>query len=222
VGLRLWVVVVAAACAGCAQADGRERLSDADAAKLPKDGQLWGLCPEVPGRFGDRASYEARHRTRALIREVRRRPEALVTLTYEDAHDGEPFEETTSVRELAEVHLENPGIAGAPCEHRLMAELEAAVEGRRPPHVDDDVQALVAALRLQKAGTVYHSPDGCTVQGVFVNREVGRAESDPVRGHVLVASPQRRVAVLVHKPDRRCQDAIARDLARFERSLHGR
>ena len=211
---------MAAACAGCsAQADGRERLSDADAAKLPTDGQLWGLCPvpDVPVRSRERVWREARQKTQALIREVRRRPEALVTLTYEDAHSGEPFEETTTVRELAEIHLKNPGIAGAPCEHRLMAALEAAAEGRRPPPVDDEVQELVAALRLEKDGTVYYSPHGCMLQGIFVNREVARAESDPVRHDVLVASPRRRVVVLVHEPDRRCHDGIARDLARFER-----
>ena len=121
-----------------------------------------------------------------MIREVRRRPDALVTLTYEDAHSGEPFEETTTVRELAQEHLENPGPDGAACERQLMEDLQAAVERRRPRKVRNEpvitMHEIVAGLRLDKDGAVYHGPHGCVIQAIYFSRgEVDQAESEPIR-----------------------------------------
>ena len=222
--VKICVVVAAAACAACgAEASGREeRLSAADAAKLPTEGQLGELCPvpDVPQDFREEVSRTARKRARAMIREVRRRPDALVTLGYEDAHSGEPFEETLTVRELGLHHLEHPGIEGASCERKLMAELEGSVHGRATRKVANErvvtLQEIVKGLRLDKDGAVYFSPDGCQVQSIYFNQgEVAQAE--PGRNEALVASPQRRVGVAVYKPDRRCRDGIARDLARLDR-----
>ena len=134
--MSLPVTIAAAAllCVACGSEGlgGGERLSAADAEKLPKSGELWSLCPvpDVSQEFRDRATRSALAQARALIREVRRRPDAVVTLHYEDAHSGEPFTETKTIRALAEEQLENPGIMGVPCQRRIMAELQAAVDGR--------------------------------------------------------------------------------------------
>jgi hypothetical protein len=226
-GPKTWLVVVgvAVACAGCGAnaAGGEAQLTPADAAKLPKTGQLWGLCPvpDVPQDFRERVSRKAQQRARALIREVLRRPEALVTLAYEDAHSGEPFTETMTVRELAREHLANPGVEGVPCQRKLMAELEAAVDGRRVRPVENErlytLDEVVTALGLEKHGGIYTSPDACTVQDLyFERRDVEAALDEPIRNNVVVASPNGRVGVQVFKPDRRCREGIARDLARLD------
>jgi hypothetical protein len=165
-------------------------------------------------------SREARRRARALIREVRRRPDAVVTL-YEDAHTGDKFTETPTVRELAEEHLENPGIRGVPCQRKLMAELQAAVDGRSAPQVSNErtytLDEVVAALELDKHGAVYTSPDGCSVQQLYFDRdEVDIARREPIRNNKLIASPKGRVGVLVYRPNQRCRSGIARDLARLD------
>jgi hypothetical protein len=219
------IIVAAAVCAGCGTqaAGGGQRLSPADAATLPKTGQLWQLCPvpDVPRRFRERVSREARRRIGALIREVRQRPDALVTLEYQDSHTTETFTDTTTVRELAEEHLENPGMEGVPCQRKLMAELQAAVDGRAAPEVTNEraytLDELVTGLKLDKHGAVYASPDGCSVQQLYFDRdEVDIARREPIRNNELIASPKRRIGVLVYRPDRRCRTGIARDLARLD------
>jgi len=219
------IIVAAAVCSGCGTqaAGGEQRLSPADTAELPKTGQLWQLClvPDVPHDFRERVSREARRRIRALISEVRRRPDALVTLEYQDSHTSETFTETTTVRELAEEHLENPGIEGVPCQRTAMAELQAAVDGRPVPEVTNErtytLEELVTALELDKHGAVYTSPDGCSVQELYFDRdEVSIARREPIRNNELIASPKRRVGVLAYRPDRRCWTGIARDLARLD------
>jgi hypothetical protein len=222
---RRWAVVLAAACCGCnaSSAERGQTLSSVEAAKLPKPGQLMTLCPvpDLPREFREQTSRTARQRVHALIREVRRRPEASVTLGYQDAHSGESFTETTTVRALAEEHLESPGVDGVPCQRRLMAELEAAVHGRPVRRVENErvftLEELVDALALENDGGVYTSPDGCTVQGLYFDRrEVDAALAEPIANNVVVASPRGRAGVQVFKPDRRCRDGIARALARLD------
>ena len=219
------MVIAVVVCAGCGASakGGQDRLSPAEAAKLPKSGELWGLCPvpDVPQDFRERVSRASRRKAEALIREVRRRPDALVTLEYEDAHSGEKFTETKTVRALAEEHLDNPGIKGVPCQRKLMTELQAAVDGRPAPAVANErtytLDQVVAALGLEKHGAVYTSPHGCAVQQLYFQRdEVKIARAEPIRNNVVIASPKRRVGVLVYKPDRHCRSGIARDLARLD------
>jgi hypothetical protein len=219
------MIVVAALCAACGTDEprGGERLSVADAAKLPRSGELWSLCPvpDVSQDFRDRATRAALAQARALIREVRRRPDALVTQHYEDAHTGEPFTETMTVRELARENLKNPGIKGVPCRRRVMAELQAAVDGRPVQRVENEktytLDDVVSGLQLEDHGAVYTSPDGCQVQGMYFQRdEVDSALEEPIRNNVIITSPRRHVGVQVFKPDRRCRKGIARALARLD------
>jgi hypothetical protein len=221
--VRLKLVTLAAlALIGCggAAAGAQEHLSAKDAAKLPRDGELWGLCPvpDAPQDFRDRVAKKARQRARALIREVRRRPRALVTIEYEDSHTGEPFTETTTVKELAEMHLKNPGLKGVPCARRIMSELKAAVAGKPAPkgvkndklHTYDE---LVRKLHLRKDGAVFWSPDGCQVQNLYFDRgEVKLAREEPIANNVVVASPDRSAGVEIFKPDARCLQGIKEDL----------
>jgi hypothetical protein len=227
VNLPLTIVVVAVLCAACGSdgPGGGQRLPAADAAKLPKSGELWSLCPvpDVSQEFRDRVSRSALRQARALIREVRRRPDALVTLHYEDSHSGEPFTETKTVRALALEHLDNPGIKGVPCQRRVMAELQAAVDGRSAPHVQNErtytLDDIVSRLELEHHGAIYTSPDGCQVQGLYFQRdEVEIALEERIRNNLVIASPERRVGVQVYKPDRRCREGIARALARLDSS----
>jgi hypothetical protein len=118
---------------GCQDGEQVERNSEA---RLPTAvGELWNLCPasDVPRDFYEKQARQARRSTRALIREVRRRPDALVTLTSRDAESGEIYRDEITVRELAEEHLGNPGVRGVPCERRLMQELQDAAHGRTGP-----------------------------------------------------------------------------------------
>ena len=68
------VVLAAAAVSACDAAAGtpRERLTTAEAERLPGIGQLWSLCPvpDVSDEFRERVSRTARLRARALIEEV--------------------------------------------------------------------------------------------------------------------------------------------------------
>ncbi len=227
--MRLWVVVVvliAGACSACGSTGGtsQQRLTSTEAERLPGTGQLGGLCPvpDVPEDFRKRVSSTARQRARALIEEVRRRPDALVTKRYEDAHTGEPIVETMTVRELADEHLENPGVEGVPCQRALMAELEAAVEGKpAPTNVANErtytLQQLVASLDLTKRGGVYHSPGGCEINGMHFERsEVEIARRNPIGNHKLIASPNGRVGVEVFKPTPICERELTRSITRLD------
>jgi hypothetical protein len=214
---------VALAGCGSAAARAQEHLTEAEAAKLPGDGALWLLCPvpDAPPDFRARQSRHARQQARALIREVRRRPQALVTMHYEEAHSGEPFDETTTVKQLAKINLRNPGIKGVPCARKLMTELKAAVEGKPVPKgVKNDVlhtyDELIRKLHLRKDGAVFWSPDGCQVQGLYFDRgEVKQALEEPIRNNVVVASPDGTAGVQIFKPDARCLKGIKEDLKVF-------
>jgi hypothetical protein len=227
VSLPVTIVTAAVLCVACGGdgPGGGQRLSAADAEKLPKSGELWSLCPvpDVPQDFRERTSRAALRQARELIAEVRRRPDALVTLHYEDAHTGEPFTETKTVRALAREHLDNPGIKGVPCQRQVMTELQAAVDGRAAPHVQNErtytLDDVVSGLDLEHHGAIYTSPDGCQVQGLYFQRdEVEGALDEPIRNNVVITSPRRRVGVQVFKPDRRCREGIARALARLDSS----
>src|SRR4051812_25259435 len=215
VSLPVTIVVVAVVCAACGSGGpgGGQRLSAADAAKLPTSGELWSLCPvpDAPQAFRHRVARSALRQARALIREVRRRPDALVTLHYEDSHSGEPFTEIKTVRALALEHLDNPGIEGVPCRRQVMAELQAAVDGRPVRPVENEktytLDDVVTGLRLENHGATYTSPDGCQVQGLYFQRdEVEGALEEPIRNNVVITSPRHRVGVQVFKPDRRCRE----------------
>ena len=220
------VVLAAAAFSACDAAAGtpRERLTTAEAERLPGTAQLWSLCPspDVSDEFRERVSRTARQRARALIQEVRRRPHALVTKRYKDSHTGEPFDETTTVRELAEEHLENPGIKGVPCQRALMAELHAAVAGRpAPTNVTNErtytLREVVAALQLNKEGGVYRSPGGCEINGMHFDRfEVEAAREESIGNHKLITSTKGRVGVEVFRPTPRCEQELMRSLARLD------
>ena len=219
------LIAIAVAIAAAGPADGQERLTAAEAERLPGTGHLGSLCPvpDVPMDFRERVSREAMMRARWLILEVRRRPDALVTMRYQDSHTGEPIDETLTVRALAQEHLKQPGPEGVPCHRRLMTELKAAVEGTpMPPGVVNDpvftLDGLEHGLRLVKRGAVYDSPDGCLVQGLYFTREeVELAIEEPIRNNVVVASPRKHIGVQVFRPDARCRKGIKQDLARVER-----
>jgi hypothetical protein len=219
--VKLAICAVAAALAGCGGAAlAQEHLTAKEAAKLPRDGELWGLCPvpDASKEFRERVAKKARQRARAMIREVRRRPDALVTLHYEDSHTGEPFTETLTVKALAKQHLKNPGLKGVPCARKLMSELKAAFDGKPAPKgVKNDtlhtMDELVRKLHLRKDGAVYWSPDGCQVQGLYFDRdEVKSAQEEPIRNNVIVASPDGSAGVQIYKPDARCLNRIKNDL----------
>src|ERR1700754_4280237 len=222
----LTLVFAALACAGCGAAEA-ERLPRAVERQLPRDPTaLWTLCPapDVPQDFYDRQAAIARRQTRALIREVRGHPDAVVTLVSYDADTGETFRDPITVKALAKMYLRNPGVKGVACQRRLMLQLKPAGEGRPPPRpAGRDLRVytldeLVAGLRLAKDGAVYRSPDGCQVQGQYFDRgEVEMALREPVKNNPVIAAPDRSVGVAVFEPDARCRAGIARDLARLAR-----
>jgi hypothetical protein len=221
-------LAVCAVCVGCGgqQSTGHEagRLTPNEAGRLPKAGQLGYLCPapDVSDDLRERSSREAKAQARALIAEIRRRPSAIVTLQHQDAHTGEPFTETLTIRELALQNLKNPGVEGVPCERKLMTELQAAVEGRPvPAGVENErtytQREVAAGLRLELRRGIYRSPGGCEVYDMFFHRgEVELALAEPIRNTVVIASPQRRVGVRVFAPDRRCRESIADALERLD------
>ena len=94
-----------------------------------------------------------------------------------DAHDGKTYRDPVTVRELAEEHLDIPGVRGVPCQRRLMLELQAAVEGRDGPPPDAGqnervylIEEVVKALSLREDGAVYHGPEGCEIDFIYGSR----------------------------------------------------
>ena len=85
------VVMTLAAFAGCGGDKGVEADLATHEADLPTHvGQLWALCPapDVPRGFYEQQSADARRAIEALIREVRRDPDDVVTLVSRDADTG--------------------------------------------------------------------------------------------------------------------------------------
>ena len=206
VSLPVTIVVVAVVCAACGSdgPGGGQRLPAADAAKLPTSGELWSLCPvpDAPQAFRERVARSALRQARALIREVRRRPDALVTLHYEDSHSGEPFTETKTVRALALEHLDNPGIKGVPCRRQVMAELQAAVDGRAAPtsRTSGPTRWTTSSPDCDSKTTAdVHQPRRLPGAGPLLPARRGRGRArgaDPrQRGHHLAPTPRRREGV---------------------------
>jgi hypothetical protein len=204
-----------------------ERIGRNIETQLPTNtGELWGLCPapDVPQDFYDEEARETRQATRALIREVRRRPDALVTLVSHDAHSTRIYREGVTVRELAEEHLRNPGVRGVPCQRRLMWELTAAVDGRAgppPASVENErvytVQQIVDALQLRDHGAIYRGPKGCVINDGDLYTSASEVELS-LRGgggekYVLVTDRDRTVGVEVFRPSAACERELKRRLA---------
>ncbi len=219
---------------GCGSADedgsqGRsERVPPEVQARLPNSlGALWDLCPapDIPQRLYDERSRQVRRATRALIGEVRRRPDALVKFTSRDSESARAYHEEMTVRELAEEHLRTPGVAGVPCERALMTELQDAVDGGKNPRrpAPDTVvftwDEVIDALRLRKRSTAYKSPAGCEVRYVLTDREELESErGEDLRGWVVITDPQDIVGVSVFRPSAPCRQEMARGLTRLAAS----
>jgi hypothetical protein len=208
-----------------------ERVGRNIEAQLPTNtGELWGLCPapDAPQDFYDEEARETRQATRALIREVRRRPQALVTLVSHDAHSTRIYRERMTVRDLAEEHLRNPGVRGVPCQRRLMWELKAAVDGRAgppPASVENErvytVQLIVDALQLRSHGAIYRGPKGCVINEGDLYTSASDVElALPDRDgdgdgdkYVLVTDRDRTVGVEVFRASAACERELKRRLA---------
>jgi hypothetical protein len=208
--------------------DGRgERLERNIEAQLPTNvGELWGLCPapDVPQDFYEEQARETRQATRALIHEVRRRPNALATLVSHDPHSSRVYRERVTVRELAQEHLRNPGVRGVPCQRRLMWELQAAVDGRAgppPAGLENErvytVEQIVDALQLRDHGAIYRGPKGCEINDGDIY--TSRSELEPtlregeVKNYVLVTDRNRTVGVSVFRPSVACERELKHRLA---------
>jgi hypothetical protein len=206
-----------------------ERVGRNIEAQLPTNlGQLWDLCPapDVPQDSYEEQARETRQATRALIREVRRRPDAFVTLVARDAHSPRLHRYRVTVRELAEEHLRNPGVRGVPCQRRLMWELKAAVDGRAgppPASVENErvytVQLIVDALQLRSHGAIYRGPKGCVINDGDLYTSASDVElALPDRDgdgdkYVLVTDRDRTVGVEVFRPSAACERELKRRLA---------
>jgi hypothetical protein len=195
--------------------------------QLPTNlGQLWDLCPapDVPQQFYEEQARETRQAARALIREVRRRPDALVTLVSHYAHSTRIHRERVTVRELAKEHLRNPGVRGVPCQRRLMWELKTAVDGRAGPplaSVENErvytEQQIVDALQLRDRGAIYRGPKGCVINDGDLNTSASEVELALREGdgenYVLVTDRDRTVGVEVFRPSAACERELKRRLA---------
>ena len=93
-------------------------------AQLPTEISLGNLCPgsETPPRV----ERDVRRRAEALIRELRRRPDQLVTFTYYYSDDPEERRDIT-IRELAEEQLKDIESNGPNCAPELERRIRAAM-----------------------------------------------------------------------------------------------
>jgi hypothetical protein len=178
----------------------------------------------VPQDFYEEQARETRQATRALIHEVRRRPNALATLVSHDPHSSRVYRERVTVRELAQEHLRNPGVRGVPCQRRLMWELQAAVDGRAgppPAGLENErvytVEQIVDALQLRDHGAIYRGPKGCEINDGDIY--TSRSELEPtlregeVKNYVLVTDRNRTVGVSVFRPSVACERELKHRLA---------
>jgi hypothetical protein len=215
-------LVAVAALVGC----GNEEPAPVSADLPTSHGELEGLCPvpEASRDWNEKHTTEARRKTEALIREVRRNPDGEVELVSADAHTGEEYRDRMSVRELAKEHLKSPGTRAATCARSLIAELQAAIDGRPPPRgVEDErvylIAEVVEALELRKDGAVYHGPHGCEIDFIYASR----SELEPVLGEgaegnrELITDPAQTVGVDVFRPTAACRRALERRLAALAR-----
>lgn len=219
-------VLICGVVSGCSDDDetGAAARVPADIqAQLPLNtGALWGLCPapDVPRDFYEEQSAAARRQTRALIREVKRRPDDLLTRVWTDAHSERKFRDELTVRELAEEHLREPGVKGAPCERKLMHRLQQAVDPEsadatvppdEPVFLLDDV---VDALELTGGSMQPYRNARCAeVQNILHDRfDVELALDEPVPHVEVITVPDRSVGVEVRKPTAACREFIKRRL----------
>jgi len=208
---------------GCA-AEGEELPARVQAQLPLVSGELYELCPvtDTPREHYNQEARTKRRRLEALIREVRRRPDAIITREFEDAHSGERHKERLSVRDLAREHLGNPGIKGVPCARRQMARLQNAVEpGRKTRELEDErvflIDEVVRALRLRQDGTIYTNRHCREVQQILTAREeVQISERSPIENIELIASPDKTVGIEAFKPTPQCRRYLERRLALLE------
>lgn len=220
--------------AGCASSDEQQPAGAARASLVPTEiraqlplhtGQLYGLCPvtDLPRESYNERARTTRRQAKALIREVRRRPNAVIERVFEDAHTREELRERVTVLELAEEHLREPGIEGAPCARTVMTELRdvvARARGEEPPKSatphDEPVfliDEVAAKLRLRQRGTVYRNAYCREVQEILTSREeVEVALDEPIENVEVVAAPERTVGVEVFRPTARCRGYLERRL----------
>jgi hypothetical protein len=221
--MRLLALALTAAAAVVACGERKE-----PSAELPRHsyGELSGLCPvpEASREWNEKYTTEARRKTEALIRQVRRNPDREVLLVTADAHTGEAFHDRMTVRELAKEHLKSPGTRAATCARSLIAELQAAVDGRPAPrNVKDERVYTVAevedSLDLRKDGAGYDGPRGCVVDFVYASR----SELEPslkhgaAANHVLIMDPEQTVGVEAFRPTAACRRELERRLAALAR-----
>ncbi len=235
---RIGVVAVACgavlAVTGCGGAERRSagELPRAVQAKLPTGlGELWNLCPaqDIPQPLYDRTARGARSATRALVREVRRRPDALVTFISRDSESPEIYREQLTVRELAEQHLETPGVKGVPCQRVLTQQLQEAVDGNDSPtrpsttmHNERDYtfDEIKWALSIGTRAGDEVTPEGCQIAMIHPTRDHVRIALDESRrDSVVLTAPDRSVGITVFRPTDRCRRAALRDLAKLAVSL---
>ncbi len=225
-----WATLALLACAETDASRAARSVPRDVQAELPTQlGELWNLCPapDVPQALYDRQRSAARAATRALIRELGRRPNDVVIFTSHDAHTGAIHRERLSVRELAEEHLRSPGVEGVPCERTLMNELQqtlhraggtTAVVGGEDAVVFS-YDEIIRALRLRKRNGVYRSVDGCEINALLTDREeVALEREEAVRNHVVVTDPAGIVGVSVFKPSESCIRDLAGRLDALARS----
>jgi hypothetical protein len=93
-------------------------------AQLPTEISLGNLCPGSDTRPA--VERDVRRRAEALIRELRRRPDQLVTYTYYSSDDPQERRDIT-IRELAEEQLEDIDSNGPDCDPELERRIRAAM-----------------------------------------------------------------------------------------------
>ena len=213
------------ATVGCGEEPRGERLDGDIEAQLPTSlGELWELCPppDIPEDLYGKESRETRRATRALIGAVRRNPNAVVTLVSYDAHDGKTYRDPVTVRELAEEHLDNPGVRAVPCQRRLM--LGAPSRGRGSRRTASGRRAERAGLsdrggrqgpQPPRGRSGLPRPQGCEIDFIYGSRsELEPTLRDgPPGNHGLVTDPDQTVGVQVYKPSAACVRELERRLA---------
>jgi hypothetical protein len=221
-------VLSCGAASGCSDDDEEKGA----AARVPADiqaqlplntGALFELCParDIPRDVYEEQAATARRQTRALIREVQRRPDDLLTRVWTSAHSVREYRDELTVRALAEEHLRQPGVDGVPCARNLMRRLQQAVDvesADAAAAAPDDavflVDDVVAALGLSEGGGVPYRNARCAeVQTILTDRdEVELASDEPVPNVELITAPDRTVGVEVFKPTAACREFIQRRL----------
>lgn len=119
--LAFLALVALAGCQGESEQPARQLPPDVQR-ELPLDLSLGNLCPgaETPAYLLPGLERSAR----ALVRELRARPDWLVTYTFHTEEEG-PIVEEITVRELAEIELD--GMQGEPGETLCRPDLQRRI-----------------------------------------------------------------------------------------------